>query len=93
MVGKSELIQRLVDSGDFKTLKDAKKAFKAIFSVVKESIAEKGQVNISGFGSFTMALRKERQGRNPRTGHPVVIPSHQVVKFRPGKLLRQRINS
>jgi DNA-binding protein HU-beta len=35
--------------------------------------------------------RQERQGRNPRTGDPIVIPAAKVVKFRPGKLLKDAV--
>jgi DNA-binding protein HU-beta len=53
---------------------------------------EKGErVTLSGFGSFTVVERAEQKGRNPQTGQAIVIPAHNVVKFKPGKNLVSRV--
>lgn len=53
---------------------------------------EKGEkVTLSGFGTFRVVERAEQKGRNPQTGESIVIPSHKVVKFRPGKNLFNRV--
>jgi len=53
---------------------------------------EKGErVTLSGFGSFTVVERAEQKGRNPQTGQAIVIPAHNVVKFKPGKNLVNRV--
>lgn len=53
---------------------------------------EKGErVTLSGFGSFTVVERAEQKGRNPQTGHAILIPAHNVVKFKPGKNLCSRV--
>ncbi|MFW6177864.1 MAG: HU family DNA-binding protein, partial [Desulfohalobiaceae bacterium] len=44
-----------------------------------------------GFGTFSVEKRKERKGRNPQTGSEITIPSAKVVKFRPGKLLKESV--
>ena len=42
------------------------------------------------FGIFRVVTRKEKKGRNPRTGDEIVIPEHKTVKFRIGRILRNR---
>jgi DNA-binding protein HU-beta len=46
---------------------------------------------LTGFGTFQVEDRKERKGRNPQTGDEITIPAAKVVKFRPGKLLKDAI--
>jgi DNA-binding protein HU-beta len=56
------------------------------------SAMEKGErVSLSGFGSFTVVEKAAQKGRNPQTGQAIVIPAHNVVKFRPGKNLCGRV--
>jgi DNA-binding protein HU-beta len=53
---------------------------------------EKGErVTLAGFGSFKVVERAEQKGRNPQTGQSIVIPAHNVVKFKPGKDLCSRL--
>jgi len=53
---------------------------------------EKGErVIVSGFGSFRLVERAERQGRNPQTGTAISITAHNVVKFKPGKKLSEKV--
>jgi DNA-binding protein HU-beta len=46
---------------------------------------------LAGFGTFTVTDRKEREGRNPQTGEPIKIGATKVVKFKPGKSLKDTI--
>lgn len=49
------------------------------------------QVSFTGFGSFKVVERSERKGRNPRTGEECLIPASRVVKFTPGKALKEAV--
>jgi integration host factor subunit alpha len=54
---------------------------------------ERGEsLKLSSFGSFVVRKKKERMGRNPRTGEKAVISPRQVVAFKPSAILKQRIN-
>ena len=64
----------------------------AAISVLSESIANGEQVSFTGFGSFKVVERSERKGRNPRTGEECLIPASKVVKFTPGKALKEAVN-
>ena len=46
----------------------------------------------TGFGTFVAETRQERQGRNPRTGDVITIAASKVVRFRPGKMLKDALN-
>ncbi|HSM53500.1 MAG TPA: HU family DNA-binding protein, partial [Erythrobacter sp.] len=59
---------------------------------IAERLAEGGRVELRGFGAFSTRQRESRQGRNPRTGETVDVPSKRVPYFKPGKEMRKRIN-
>ena len=50
------------------------------------------RVEIRGFGSFSLKYREAREGRNPRTGEPVMVPAKYVPHFRAGKEIRDQLN-
>ncbi|RLB10279.1 MAG: DNA-binding protein [Deltaproteobacteria bacterium] len=74
------------------TKKDAQKAVDCVFSTIKEALKKKEPVTIIGFGTFKVAKRKARVGRNPRTGEEIKIPAKNVPKFVPGKALREAVS-
>ena len=49
-------------------------------------------LTLTGFGTFVAETRQERQGRNPRTGDVITIAASKVVRFRPGKMLKDALN-
>ena len=64
------------------------KALNAFLDSVKEVLLEEGKLNLTGFGTFAVETRQARKGRNPRTGDTITIPAAKVVKFRPGRKLK-----
>ena len=69
----------------------------ALVESVIEHVAvalEKGhQVKLAGFGTFSLRDKKERVGRNPKTGEEVPITSRRVLVFKPSQVLRERVDS
>ncbi len=63
------------------------------FQELVASLAVGEQVRLSGFGNFALRDKKERPGRNPRTGEKIPVPARRVVTFRPGKKLQDRVNA
>ena len=57
------------------------------------SLAAGEQVKLSGFGNFDLRDKKERPGRNPKTGEKIPISARRVVTFRPGKKLKARVEA
>ncbi len=74
------------------TKKDAQKAVDCVFSTIKDALSRKEPVTIIGFGTFKVAKRKARIGRNPRTGEEIKIGEKNVPKFVPGKALREAVS-
>ena len=72
--------------------KDAEKAVNAALAAITEELKNGGKVSLVGFGTFEVRERPERQGRNPRTGATLTIPACKMVKFRPGKMLKDALD-
>jgi DNA-binding protein HU-beta len=71
---------------------EAERAVEAFMSTVISSLAEGRKITVQGFGSFSVRDREERIGRNPRTGQTMTIPAARVVRFVPGKSLREGLD-
>lgn len=71
----------------------AEKAVAAVLESVGRGLTEDGAVQILGFGTFEVRERAERQGRNPRTKEPILIPAARSVKFKPGAHLKGLVTS
>ena len=90
---KSELIARLADRYPALVAKDAEFAVKTILDAMSQTLADGQRIEIRGFGSFSLHFRPPRLGRNPKTGDSVALPGKYVPHFKPGKELRDRVNS
>jgi DNA-binding protein HU-beta len=63
-----------------------------VFNTISDSLSGGEDVAISGFGSFTVRSRAERQGRNPATGQPMTIKASKSVGFKAAKALKDAVN-
>jgi nucleoid DNA-binding protein len=70
----------------------AQEAIETILEIIKKALEEGEKVQITGFGVFSRQEKKERIGRDPKTGNPISIPSHWVLNFKPSRSLKQKIN-
>ena len=93
MAGKADICDHVAAQLDGVTKKDVVDTFDAIFDTISNSLAASDRVSIAGFGSFTSTHKPERQGRNPRTGEAITIAARNVVGFKAGKELKERVNS
>ena len=89
-MNKAELIATIADSADV-TKVVATKALDSVLANMGDALEKGERVVVSGFGSFRVVERAERQGRNPQTGTAISIPTHNVVKFKPGKKLSKKV--
>jgi nucleoid DNA-binding protein len=88
----AEIIEALSREADFS--KQKSEAFaKALIGRVKKELEESGKASITNFGSFKVKEVAERQGQNPRTGEPIIIPAHNRVSFTPYKALKEKVNA
>lgn len=90
---KSELIDNIAASQGDLPHKDVESAVKALIDRMVAALAEGDRVEIRGFGSFSLHYRPPRVGRNPKTGDPVPLDGKYVPHFKPGKALRERVNT
>jgi len=95
---KSELIERIVVaqsqvSGSQLTSKDVELAVKTMIEQLSNTLAGGKRIEIRGFGSFSLHYRAPRIGRNPKTGESVGLAGKYVPHFKPGKELRDRVNT
>lgn len=63
----------------------------AVFEVIVESILKDEEVKISQFGAFQVVEKKERKGRNPKTGEEITIPAKKAMKFKPSSVIREKL--
>ena len=85
-MNKTELIEAVATRS--KTTKTQTTAMlNELLEVIQESIARGNDVQLVGFGTFSVTERASREGRNPATGVTMTIPAKKVVKFKPGKVL------
>tara|TARA_Y100001970_G_C13696240_1_gene584903 strand:+ start:310 stop:588 length:279 start_codon:yes stop_codon:yes gene_type:complete len=90
-MNKTDIIEALAKESDItKTL--ASNVVNSLFTMIGDSLLSGEKVVVSDFGTFTVSLRKEFEGINPRTGERIVIPSRRVPVFRAGKQLKTSLN-
>ncbi|NOY84743.1 Integration host factor beta subunit [hydrothermal vent metagenome] len=89
---KAELIDKV--SLDYTTLtrREIEILINTIFDSIKETLAKGDKIEIRGFGSFRLRHRREREGRNPKTGTVVTVPPKKVPFFKAGKELRALVD-
>lgn len=73
--------------------KEALDIVELVLSTLKESLKNGETVKIAGFGNFTVRNKRQRKGRNPKTGEEIGISPRKVVTFRPSHLFKQYVNA
>jgi integration host factor subunit beta len=90
---RSELLQAIAaDNPDLRP-EEVEQVVTIFFDEIGKRLAEGGRVELRGFGAFSTRSRDARQGRNPRTGDAVDVPAKRVPYFKPGKEMRERLNT
>ena len=91
-MNKAELIAAVAENAEL-TKKDAEKAVKAFIDVVTDELKKGEKVQVVGFGTFEVAERAAREGRNPKTGEKMPIAASKTPKFKAGKALKDQVNA
>jgi DNA-binding protein HU-beta len=87
---KKELIERIAEKADVPK-SEAQKHFEAFEEVVTEALKAGEEVQITGFGKFSVKERKASEGRNPQTGQKMKIAASKVPSFSAGNALKEAI--
>ena len=90
-MNKAELVAAIADKAEL-SKKDSEKALKAFIEVVTEELVKGGKVQLVGFGTFEVADRAARTGKNPQTGKAIKIAASKAPKFKAGKALKDAVN-
>src|ERR1700741_2617719 len=90
---KSELVARLAERYPHLYHRDVERIVTTVLEEIAKALAVGDRVELRGFGAFSVKVRPARQGRNPRTGAPVLVEEKRVPFFRTGKELRERLNT
>ena len=90
---KSQLIQNITEANPHLFVRDVERIVNTIFNEISSSLASGKRVELRGFGAFSVQHRKERVGRNPRTGESVNVEEKYIPRFKTGKELRLKLNS
>ncbi|ANG65324.1 integration host factor subunit alpha [Marinobacterium aestuarii] len=89
---KAEMAERLNEELGLNK-REAKEMVESFFDEIRASLASNEQVKLSGFGNFDLRDKRQRPGRNPKTGEEVPICARRVVTFRPGQKLKDRVDT
>ncbi len=91
-MNRSDLIDALAGRFGQLALADTELAVKTILEALHSALGAGSRIEIRGFGSFTVTEHAPRLGRNPKNGDSVLIPARRVLKFKPGKALRESVD-
>jgi DNA-binding protein HU-beta len=90
-MNRGHLIERVArDAGISKVAAD--RAIDSLLAGVSEGLKRGERVTFVGFGTFSVSIKRERAGRNPQTGAPIVIAEKKSVRFTVGKRLHSLLN-
>jgi DNA-binding protein HU-beta len=90
-MNKTELVAAIPEKTEL-SKKDSEKALKAFTEVVTSELVKGEKVQLVGFGTFEVAKRSAREGRNPQTGETIKIKASKAPKFKAGKALKDSVN-
>jgi len=89
---KADLVEKLLEDLGINK-RDAKELVDQFFDEIKTALENGGAVKLSGFGNFDLRDKKERPGRNPKTGEEIPITARRVVTFKPGQKLKAKVET
>jgi integration host factor subunit beta len=89
---KAELVEEVARVSDL-TKKHSEVIVNTVFESIVDALQKDEKIELRGFGSFRIRQRRSRQGRNPKTGDKVDVPAKRIPYFKPGKELKELINT
>ncbi len=91
-MNKSDLISKLAKENAHLPYTDCKQVVSTIFEEISKSLIREQRVELRGFGVFYTRQKPARTARNPSTGEKLKIGARTSIHFRPGKLLRKKVD-
>lgn len=90
-MNKTELVAAMAEKSEL-SKKDTEKVLKAFTETVSEQLKKGDKIQLVGFGTFEVADRAARTGKNPQTGKTIKIAACKAPKFKAGKALKELVN-
>jgi len=90
-MNKAQFVEMVQEIGRYKTKSEAENAIQAFTEAVTNTLVEKENVSIVGFGSFSAALQKGKSGKVPGTDKTYTTQDKMIPKFKAGKILKERV--
>ena len=90
---KADIVERVYEKVGGFSKKEAAELVEAVFQLMKQTLTTREKIKISGFGNFVVREKKQRMGRNPQSGEPIVIKERCVLNFKPSQVLKNALNS
>ncbi|MEO6191174.1 MAG: HU family DNA-binding protein [Saprospiraceae bacterium] len=90
-MNKTDLIENVAKAVEL-TKAQAATAVDTVITSIEKALKKGDKITLVGFGTFSVSLRKAREGRNPATGKKIKIPKKKVVRFKVGKTLSEKLN-
>jgi integration host factor subunit alpha len=87
---KADMVEKLIEDMEL-TRRDAKELVDEFFEAIKSSLADGAPIKLSGFGNFELRDKRQRPGRNPKTGEEIPVTARRVVTFKAGQKLKARV--
>lgn len=88
---KADLVNAIAEKTEL-SKKDSEKALGAVIDSITEALASGDKVTITGFGTFEVRDKKEKEGINPQTKKPMTIPAKKSPAFKAGKTLKEAVD-
>jgi integration host factor subunit alpha len=89
---KAEIVQAIYNRLGGFSKREAADLVDLVFETMKETLGRGEKIKISGFGNFVLRDKRQRQGRNPQTGDPIVITERRVLSFKASNILKHGLN-
>ena len=89
---KADIVERVYKKVGGFSKKEAAEVVEAVFQLMKKTLTSNEKIKISGFGNFVVREKKQRMGRNPQSGEPIVIKDRCVLNFKPSQVLKNALN-
>ena len=90
MAGKADMVDKIAGLTGFPKTRVAE-CYQYVFEQIAEALAKGEKVAVPNFGTFQVAKRAARKGRNPATGKTITIAASKTVRFKPSKNLKENL--
>jgi integration host factor subunit alpha len=89
---KADIVANIYDNLGVLSKKESAEVTETVFETMKQALGQGDMLKISGFGNFVVRTKRQRVGRNPKTGDKITITARRVLTFKPSQVLKHALN-